>query len=260
METKRRPGGGRERVEVVFFDVGGTLLHVRPSVGHVYADAARRLGHPVDPESVNRGFRGAWKRSLSRRRAMNYLTTDKILREEWRTIVAESFDGLLPGHLVGRAFEELYEHFAGPRPWSLAEGAKEVLEDLRREGLRLGLLSNWDSRIHPILEEFGVDHLFELKVVSYDVGVEKPHPEIFKTAERKAGVPPGSLLLVGDSLEQDIQPALDSGWRAIWLEPERTPEADSGLEDLERASDFSEIAARIRTPWLPDGSSRTSGS
>jgi putative hydrolase of the HAD superfamily len=246
-----REEGRRAAVEVVYFDAGGTLLHVRPSVGHVYAEAVARLGHHVDPDCLNAAFREAWGRSLERRRAALYVSNDDFLREEWRRIVGESFEGRVPKEAVDETFPALYDHFSGPKPWAVAEGAVETLSALREEGIRVGVLSNWDSRLPRTLAELGLRPHLDFLVVSYAVGVEKPHPGIFHEAARRAGARPESLLMVGDSWDQDVKPALALGWRAIWLSPghpERTAageEADQG--PAETARTFSEVLERVRS-------------
>ena len=203
-------------LRAVFFDAGGTILHVRSSVGEVYAAAAERWGCRADPGEVGRGFRRAWKRSLLRRELAKYKASDDILRAEWKRVVIETFDEKIPAAVIDRLFEELYDHFSGPEPWLVAEGARETLAALKKEGLSLGILSNWDSRLPGCLKELGIYDCFDHHVISYQVGVEKPHPRIFEEASRVSGLPPGALLMVGDSLEQDILPALEFGWRALW--------------------------------------------
>ena len=225
----------------VFFDAGGTILNVRGSVGEVYAAAAARRGHPVDAAAVDRAFRSAWSRSLLRRREARYLSTDDVLREEWRRIVEDSFDGLVPREVARDAFEELYDHFSGPEPWVVADGAVEAFAALRSDGLRLGILSNWDSRLVECLERLGLAGFFDHLVISYRVGVEKPHPRIFEEAARVAGVPPSTLLMVGDSLEQDILPARRLGWRTLWISHEK-----GGRAEIDRVESFRETLERIR--------------
>src|SRR5262245_7383934 len=246
------PGGERSLrpLQAVFFDVGGTVLQVRPSVGHVYAAAAEKLGYPVDPDQINRAFRQAWKRSLLRRREAEYVTSDEVLRDEWRIIVGESFDGLLPGEAARRAFEDLFEHFAGPEPWSLAPRALETFRTLKAEGLVLGVLSNWDSRLTSILATLGVLDFFDHLVISHAVKVEKPHPLIFEEAARSAGRDRAGLLMVGDSWEQDIAPALALGWRAVWLHPGDEPLSPDQRRvmgrQVELAKRFGEVLEKIR--------------
>jgi putative hydrolase of the HAD superfamily len=237
-------GCGSGRVRAVFFDAGGTILNVRGSVGEIYAAAVARRGYPVPPDAVDRGFRSAWRRSLIRRRDCGYISSDEVLREEWRRVVADSFDGLVPAGVAGEAFEELYDHFSGPEPWAVAPGAVETFEALRADGISLGILSNWDRRLLVCLERLGILSFFDHLVISYEVGVEKPHPRIFRTAAERAGQPPSALLMVGDSYEQDIEPAIDLGWHALWLTPDNP--GSSRAPGVAAVENFAAVLRRIR--------------
>jgi HAD superfamily hydrolase (TIGR01549 family) len=89
-------------------------------------------------------------------------------------------------------------------------GAKSVLERLRDKEVRIGVISNTAdmdrTELLKILPaDFGFD-LFEdaLVVLSSEVQVSKPDPEIFLEAVRRAGVTPGEALFVGESLEETL--------------------------------------------------------
>ncbi len=237
--------------KIVFLDAGGTLLHVWPSVGYVYAEAAARHGVLVPPASVDRAFRAAWDRSLDRRCASRHSTSDDVLREDWRIIVRESFSGLLPPEKEPRLFTELYERFTGPEPWSVAEGVLETLAELRGAGIALGVLSNWDSRLHQTLAALGLTHFFDHFIISYEVGLEKPHPGIFLDAARQAGVRPAEILMVGDSLDQDILPAHRLGWQAVWVRPKPCSatkvDVPVGVTIIE---DLRELTQKLRRPFV----------
>ena len=207
-----------DRLRVAYFDAGGTILTVRPSVGDIYSRVAASLGHPVDPAEVNARFRDAWKSSRARRREADYECSDEILRREWERIVLDSFRGLVPESVGRLAFEDLYERFSRADAWQLAEGTLETFRVLHRRGLRLGILSNWDSRLLETLVELGIDGFFDFTVISYEVGVEKPHPRIFETAAKRACVRPSQILFVGDSLAGDILPARAMGFQTVWVQ------------------------------------------
>ena len=55
-------------------------------------------------------------------------------------------------------------------------------------------------------------------VISHEVGIEKPHPGIFKRALERAGVPPALVLMVGDQYYSDVQGALAVGIQPLWLD------------------------------------------
>jgi len=56
-------------------------------------------------------------------------------------------------------------------------------------------------------------------VISEEVGVAKPHPELFAHATRAAGVAPEAILYVGDSFGSDVLGAKNAGWQVAWFTP-----------------------------------------
>ena len=124
-------------------------------------------------------------------------------------------------------FEDLYGRFATATAWELAAGVRPNLAYLRDAGIRLGVLSNWDSRLCSMLEDLALRDAFDFLVISYDVGVEKPHPEIFQAALERAGTSPGETLVVGDSWEADIEAAARVGLATLWITSRAEREARS---------------------------------
>ena len=109
--------------------------------------------------------------------------------------------------------------------------------------MRLGILSNWDARLLSCLECLGIRRYFDPLVVSHEVGVEKPHPAIFAEAARRAGAPPVDLVMVGDSLELDVLPSLELGWKAVWISRESLPSSPAGAARLTGAGSFLRVAS-----------------
>lgn len=193
----------------VTFDVGGTLLAPWPSVGHVYAAmAARRDGAAPDPEQINRRFHAAW---AARGAAFDYS------REAWAALVRETLRGLTPCAEDPAFFAALYAHFAGPEPWRVFPDVVPALEVLRQGGYRLAVLSNWDTRLRPLLQALRLADFFEVLVISGEVGWHKPDPRLFAHAARQLGLPPRQILHVGDSWAEDVGGARRAGWQAVWL-------------------------------------------
>lgn len=94
----------------------------------------------------------------------------------------------------------------------LYEDVLPVLHEFRRK-YTIGLLSNGNS--YP--ERCGLEGIFQFIVFSQDYEVEKPDPEIYRIALKKAGCSKGELLNVGDSLENDVIGAKNAGIKSIWL-------------------------------------------
>lgn len=227
-------GPHRESIDVVLFDVGGTLLRVRPSVGAVYASTAQKYGVVADPSQLQRNFGRAWRLSHERRRARDFVCCDELLREEWFRVVCDTFGAAIPESEMRPLFNDLYDSFATAEAWEVAPGARENLAYLRSRGVRLGVLSNWDSRLHTTLDEVGLSGAFDFFIVSYQVGVEKPHPEIFAAALAAGGRGADQTLLIGDSYEADIEPARALGLATLWVSKEADrraqPEAGPGFD------------------------------
>lgn len=115
-----------------------------------------------------------------------------------------------------------------------AECFPEVLETLARTRsfARMGLLSNTQSFDMEFLERLGLTALIPNRFLSSETGFLKPEPQAFETVQKRLGLFPGELAMVGDSWHDDILGALRAGWTAIWVNregrarPEHSPEAE----------------------------------
>jgi putative hydrolase of the HAD superfamily len=186
-------------IRAVFFDVGGTLIHPWPSVGAVYARVGEQFGIHRPPEELEHAFRSAWKES--KRGATT--TSDK---EWWRALV----NRVVPDARAGY-FEALYEAFALPEAWQVYLDVRSTLHALRSTGRHVGVISNWDERLRPLLERLELSRYFDSLTISCEVGAEKPAAEIFRAALDAAGVMPAEALHVGDSASEDVSGAEAAG-------------------------------------------------
>ena len=98
----------------------------------------------------------------------------------------------------------------------LLPGAVETLRELKRRGYILGAVTNGVSSLQNIkLDTAGIRDLFDVVVVSGDLGIYKPDRRIFDEACRRAGVKNEEALFVGDHPVNDIDGALGAGMPAI---------------------------------------------
>jgi putative hydrolase of the HAD superfamily len=198
-----------EHIQAVTFDAGGTLIEPWPSVGHVYAKVAAECGvEGVPPEALNQQFKAAWRKF----RNFNHS------REEWAMLVDQTFAGFVQEPPSRTFFPELYACFARARAWRVFEDVLPALNALAALDLRLGVVSNWDDRLGPLLEQLGLSRFFEAIVISCDVGFAKPSPVIFEHTAKKLGVPENLILHVGDSVETDLAGARAAGCEAVLVE------------------------------------------
>lgn len=98
----------------------------------------------------------------------------------------------------------------------LLPGAVETLKELKRRGYLLGAVTNGVSSLQNIkLDTAGIRALFDVVVVSGDIGVYKPDHRIFDEAARRLGLKNSEVLFVGDHPVNDIDGALGAGMLAI---------------------------------------------
>jgi len=115
--------------------------------------------------------------------------------------------------------------------FDLYEDALPVLEELRRLGLKLALVSNGVRDLEAFVAHHGID--IDAAVCSRDHGWIKPHETIFRAALERLGVEPAEAAMVGDSLEDDVEGARALGMRAFLVDREnRYPEVEERLPDL----------------------------
>jgi putative hydrolase of the HAD superfamily len=118
--------------------------------------------------------------------------------------------------------------------WAPAHGilasAQALLDSLRSFGLKVGIVANsWPDPgrvIRADAERFGLSDGVDAMVLSEEVGVRKPDPEIFRIACRRLGVEPREAMYVGDNLETDIRGAAGVGMttvQALWFRADDAP-------------------------------------
>ena len=106
-----------------------------------------------------------------------------------------------------------------PPGWVLDPAVPEVLIRLRRLGLRLLVVSNWDGDLAERLTELGLAQHFDHIADSTVVGVRKPDPRILAEACDRVGVAVGECLHVGDRPETDVAAARAAGARPLLYDP-----------------------------------------
>ena len=213
-------------VQAVLFDVDFTLALPGPELG---PDGYRRLGerHGLSldvtrlDEARDRAFRELQRHpDLVHDEDLWVAFTELMIRG-----MGGDADAARPcaADMVARWM--LHENF------TLYEDVLPVLEELRRHGCKLGLISNGERD----LEEFAAHHALEVDVAvgSRSFGHTKPHPSIFAAALEQLGVEPEDAAMVGDSYADDIEGARALGMRAFLLDREgRYPDEPDRLPTL----------------------------
>jgi putative hydrolase of the HAD superfamily len=222
------------KFSAVLFDAAETLFTTRGSVGEIYAAVARRYGSQTEPaliqEAFVRQFHGAGPVSVEDQKRW---WKDLVFRVFSEVGMVENFD---------QFFDEVYERFRGSQGWILFPETVEVLERLKGLGLKLGIISNFDSRVYSVLDSLGIRKFFDAITLSSEAGYCKPAPQIFEAAVQALGVPASEVLLIGDSPHDDIEAGLRAGLSAVLIDRSGR---HASKTHLERISSLSEVEGKI---------------
>ena len=203
-----------EGVDVVVFDVVGTLVEPSPSVAVAYQQAALRHGLTVDTSIIQQRFKAAWRRqeTIDAAAVPAFATSRGREAERWQAIVDDVFEGAAPAAAI---FADLWEHFGRVEAWQPLAHGRDLVRLAIDAGVTVALASNFDERLLAIAERLEplswVPHVF----ASSEIGWRKPAPEFFRWIERRLGCGPAAVLLVGDDPELDVAAARRAGWRSL---------------------------------------------
>lgn len=101
----------------------------------------------------------------------------------------------------------------------LIDGAKELLDYLKQK-YKISTISNGFTEMQfRKMKSAGLSSYFDKVILSDEVGINKPHPDIFDYALREAGVERANAIMIGDNYFSDIAGASNSGIDQIWFNP-----------------------------------------
>ncbi|MDX1664631.1 MAG: HAD family hydrolase [Candidatus Promineifilaceae bacterium] len=217
------------RVEAVIFDLDDTLIDwsgftigweelARPRIDKVY-DYLTGHGHNLcDRELFLKHYR---------RRVEEVWDT---AREDWsapslaNALRFACTDAGVPGEALDlEEVMEIYASMWGPVPGvEVYEDTVEVLEELRRRGYRLGLITNsffpmWMRDVE--LRHYELIDYFDARIASGDTDYMKPHPSIYELMLDMLNIAAEEALFVGDRPDHDIAGANESGLISVLIDP-----------------------------------------
>jgi len=230
-----------DQIQMVFFDAAGTLFEVQGSVGEIYSRLARGYGVEVAPEEIQRSFARQFRAQPPMAFPSETPEAERLAleREWWRDLVCAVFAGEGAFPRFEEYFTEVFEFFRRAEGWRLYDDVVPTLAALKARGLRLGIISNFDSRLFDVLRALSLDHYFEAVHISSREGAAKPDPAIFEAALIGHDLAPQNALHIGDSLREDVEAAAAVGMQAIWLD-RRDHEENTRLPRITRLNQLVE--------------------
>lgn len=205
------------------FDYGGTLDTGGQHWGMLLWHAFERHQVPVSESQ----FRDAYvyaERTLGRNKIIQ--PTDTFL-QTLKAKVQLELTYLNNESYTDAIVSDVYE-----RTKSQTALSRRVLMQMKASPMVL--VSNFYGNISVVLQEFGLDGIFEEVIESAVVGIRKPDPQIFLLGVDALGMKPEEVTVVGDSLEKDIIPARRAGCHTVWLKGEGWTNARDGENQADR--------------------------
>jgi putative hydrolase of the HAD superfamily len=206
-------------IKAAFFDLYQTLICYRPPREEVLSKVLKELGIEVTPEALLHPIVIAdefiyqeharlpiRKRNDDEKNALWGQYQAIVLKEAGIEPNKELIRGVL-----GRMQQVKFE-------MALFDDVLPALSQLKNKGLILGLISNVDNDITPVLSRLGLKPLLQVVVTSQDAGCNKPKPEIFREAARRAGIQTQEAIYIGDQYQIDVIGANEAGMQGILID------------------------------------------
>jgi HAD superfamily hydrolase (TIGR01549 family) len=213
-------------LKAVLFDVDFTLFRPGPELGpEGYRRLGERHGLALDPELYDRARADA----ISALQAERELVHDEEVWIAFTEAIVRGMGGEFEAARV--CATDMVREWERHENFTLYEDALPALEELRKRGLRIGLISNGQRD----LEEFAAHHGLEVDAIvgSKAHGRIKPDPSIFVAALSALDATAEETAMVGDSYEDDIEGARALGIRAILLDRDgRRPDEPDRIDTL----------------------------
>lgn len=207
------------RYDAILFDLDGTLRANQPEGFEAFIEYAGRSGLQLTPRQI-----ALCERAVHRYWADGALVIDHLARFDERGFWVNYNQVLLDAMGItgcpGCA-HAIQDCFDGYEPQDvLFPDSPPVLEALREEGYLVGLVSNRNGSLDPVVERYGIAHCFHFTLSGGQAGSFKPDRGIFLQALRLAGdMPAGRVLYVGDNYYADVVGARGVGMDALLIDP-----------------------------------------
>ncbi len=207
------------KLRAIFFDAGNTLIYPRTEQ---LAEDLTAQGYPATVEDFFAAERQG-KAKLDEwlwpqiRQGEVPRTIDHYYWAEYLNALMQQIGA--PENVRGELMLRMGKGFRNIKLWSrVLPETPPYLESLREEGYYLGVISNSIGTMEEQLNHLGLARYFHTVLDSAVVGVEKPHPEIFRLALHRTGAAPTEAMFVGDTYSTDMGGAQLAGLHGVLID------------------------------------------
>jgi len=196
------PSSSAAAIDAVTIDAFGTLVELESPVGRLQTALAER-GIERDEKAVAAAFASEVEYYLVHKGEGR---DDESLLDLRTRCAGVFLEGVAP-ELDAAEFAPA---FVGSLVFRPLDGVVDALTRMRRAGIELACVTNWDVGIGEQLERAGLAHYLSAVVSSAETGAEKPDPRVFTEALERLRVPPERAIHIGDD-DVDQAGALAAG-------------------------------------------------
>ncbi len=207
----------RNVIRGIIFDYGGTLDTGGNHWGRVIWEAYERHHLPVTAQQYCEAYVYA-ERTLG---SEPIIQCAENFRRTLEAKLKLQREYLLSRGVVDADLSALVDELDQLARRQTANSRKVLLQ--LKERLPLVLVSNFYGNLAAVLSDYGLADLFGHVVESAAVGVRKPDPRIFMLGVEALGLSPQQVMVVGDSMKNDIRPARSIGCHTVWLKGQGWP-------------------------------------
>jgi putative hydrolase of the HAD superfamily len=211
-----------QSIRTVFFDAGFTLLYPSPSILGVCQQVCQQLGLHVDINRLQEGLPNAEHfRFRQSQPSLQTWANEQSIADFWfnyymsllQPLIAEDDEQRL-NQLVRAIIVEFGKHTT----WQVYPDVKPTLEAFRAKGYNLGVISDWNIALGPLLRQYDLTPYFDCLVISAVARHAKPSPTLYNMALERANAIPDYTIHIGDSYIHDVLGARGVGITPILLD------------------------------------------
>jgi putative hydrolase of the HAD superfamily len=207
-----------ERPEVIFFDVGDTLIRAHPSWAGVYREGLAEMGIEATEKDLERALLeetqiGAWWNIEDRFEPTEENSWERIKNFDLAVLARMGLTDLDES-----AIRSIENAFARRSAWYVYPDVSASLDVLKDAGIRMGVISNFVWGGPELIHALELARHFDALTVSARVGFQKPHRGIFEHALAALKVAPERAWHIGDSYKADVEGARRMGITPVLID------------------------------------------
>lgn len=197
----------------IFMDAGDTFIYGFPTLYQALQDCWTAENHQIELPALEKAVKQYIKAN-----PRTDITSQEAFTAYFRALYRHVFETLaFPGD-IEQTLDKLAALWREGKHLRLFDDAHSAIQLLTDAGFHLGIITNWDNSLEPLLNRLGVKESFEIILSSCQVGYAKPDPAIFHMALNQAGILPTQAWFLGDQPQVDIEPAAQLGIKTICVD------------------------------------------